>query len=244
MNMDFGEDLTENLRLTEKLAPLHCGSCDGYHLERARQRFAANGLQPLDQPELTDIIQDILAKAPNKSHGKPGILIAGIADTNLLSICCTAAERVSPGTARHIDFTVIDKCGTPLHLCEAYARRNQLHLATRAMDLSTGSLNIEADIILSHSLLRFMSEERHRQTMESFGRCLRPGGIIVYSQRLFVESSGRGYNKSEYGDAENLERLFQTAQLRIKFFQQIDSAPHAETVKRRLIFLLAPEKRP
>ena len=244
MNMGFGEDLAENLRLAEELAPLYCGACDGYHLERARKRFAANGLQPLDQPELTDIIQDILAKAPNKANGKPGILIAGIADTSLLSICCMAAERVSPGTARRISFTVVDKCMTPLHLCEAYAKRNHLHLATRAMDLSTGSLNIEADIILAHSLLRFMPEERHRQTLESFGRCLGPGGIIIYSQRLFAQSPGRGYNKSEYGDAEKLELLFQTAQLKINFFQQVDSAPHAETVKRRLIFMLAPEKRP
>ncbi len=155
-----------------------------------------------------------------------------------------AAERISPGNARHIDFTVVDKCRTPLHLCEAYAQHNQLHLATRAMDLSTGELDLEADIILAHSLLRFMPEERHGQTMESFRRCLKPGGTIVYSQRLFSQSPGRGYNKSEYANAGDLERLFQSAQLKIKFFQQIDSAPNAEIVKRRLIFLLAPEKRP
>jgi hypothetical protein len=197
-------------------------------------------LRPLDQPELTDIIHDILAKSLDRTS----ILIAGSADTNLLSICCMAAERIRPGTARRIDYTVVDKCETPLQLCEFYARRNRLHLETRAMDLSTGNLNIEADIILAHSLLRFMPEERHRQTMESFGRCLSPGGVIVYSQRLFVERSGRAYNKSEYGDAENLERLFRDAQLKTTFLQQIDSAPDAETVKRRLIFLLAPDIRP
>ena len=112
------------------------------------------------------------------------------------------------------------------------------------MDLSTGELDFEADIILAHSLLRFMPVERHIQTMESFRRCLKPGGAIVYSQRLFAQRQERGYNKSEYGNAGDLERLFQSAQLKIKFFQQIDSAPNAETVKRRLIFLLVPEKRP
>lgn len=244
MNPDFEEDLAGNLRLAEELAPLHCGACDGYHLERARKRFAADGLQPLDQPELTDIIERVLAKIFCKANGRTGILIAGSADTNLLSICCMAAERVSPGNARHIDFTVVDRCRTPLHLCETYARRNQFHLATRAMDLSTGELDFEADIILAHSLLRFMPEERHGQTMESFRRCLKPGGTIVYSQRLFSQNPGRGYNKSEYANAGDLEQLFQSAQLKIKFFHQIDSAPNAETVKRRLIFLLAPEKRP
>ena len=34
------------------------------------------------------------------------------------------------------------------------------------MDLSGGDLNVEADIILAHSLLRFMPVERHGQTME------------------------------------------------------------------------------
>ncbi len=240
MHTDFEEDLAENLRLAEELAPLHCGACDGYHLERAQKRCAADGLQPLDQPDLTDIIHGVLSKTSDQT----GILIAGSADTNLLSICCMAAERVRPGTARRIAFTVVDKCETPLQQCEAFARRNHLHLATRVLDLSEGDLNIEADIILAHSLLRFLPMERHIQTMESFRRCLKPGGAIVYSQRLFAQRQERGYNKSEYGDAENLERLFQAAQLKIKIFQQIDSAPHAKTVKRRLIFLLTPEKRP
>lgn len=244
MNIGFGEDLAENLRLAEALAPFHCGACDGYHLERARKRYAAGGLQPLDQPELTVIIERVLAKTFERGNGRARVLIAGSADTNLLSICCTAAERFSPGNARHIDFTVADKCLTPLHLCEAYARRTQLHLATRSVDLSTGALNVQADIIFAHSLLRFMPEERHIQTMASFRRCLKPGGTIVYSQRLFVQSPGRGYNKSEYGNAKDLERLFKEAHLKIKFSQQIDSAPDAESVKRRLIYLLVPEKHP
>ncbi|MDO8352913.1 MAG: class I SAM-dependent methyltransferase [Aestuariivirga sp.] len=240
MNIGFEEDLAENLRLTEELAPLHCTDCDGYHLERAHKRYAAGLSQPLDQPELTNIIHDILAK----HFDRTSILIAGSADTNLLSICCMAAERIRPGTARRIEFTVVDKCETPLQLCEAFARHNHLHLATRVLNLSEGGLNIEADIILAHSLLRFMPEERHRQTMESFRRCLKPGGTLVYSQRLFSRKQERGYNKSEYSKAEDLERLFKEAELSTRFFQQIDSAPHAETVKRRLIYLLAPEERP
>ena len=51
----YSEDLAGNLRLVETLAPIHCQSCNGYHLARARKRLAAP--DALDRAEIVDLIR-------------------------------------------------------------------------------------------------------------------------------------------------------------------------------------------
>jgi SAM-dependent methyltransferase len=238
MNPDFREDLAENFELAQKLAPLYCAACDGYHLERTRRRYLSGGLEPLDQLELIDVLAETLARITDRKGSKIGVLIAGSADTSLVSISCVAAERFLSGTARLIDFTVIDKCRTPLQLCENFARRNQLQITASAMDLSLDGLDTKADVVIVHSLLRFLPAARHKRVMQSFRTCLNPGGVIIFSHRLFEQTPEQSHSKSEYANVGELTELFHDAGLVIRSFQQIESEPHSNPKKIRVLFLL------
>ncbi len=126
-NREYAEDLDANLRLVRALAPVHCTACDGYHLARAHKRLAAP--DALDRPEIIQAARDRLVL--HRTHAPFEILIAGCGDSNLLA---TAAEAVSEAIPAR--YTVLDRCQTPLLVCKDYARRHDLALQTRQVDMS------------------------------------------------------------------------------------------------------------
>src|SRR5262245_29063351 len=114
----FPEDLEANLRLAEALAPTHCAGCNGYHLARVRRRASAPAPDALDRAEMVQALRDWLASR-RPSPEPVEILIAGSADTNLLATCAEAAADATPAR-----YTVVDRCRTPLALCEAFAQQH------------------------------------------------------------------------------------------------------------------------
>jgi hypothetical protein len=209
----FREDLEANLRLTEALAPTHCAGCGGYHLDRARRRLTS--LDALDRGEMVRLLRDW---AVDRSHSAPGpihVVIVGSADTYLLAM---AAEAVSDlGPAR---YTVLDRCRTPLALCEAFARQHGQEVATRQFDLGAPDGVFQADAVIVHSLLRFLPQPVHLASLSALRRWLRPGGAIVFSHRLMAPDPSVSYYKSEYEALEPLLRLFQEAGLQVASLQE------------------------
>ena len=74
---------------------------------------------------------------------------------------------------------VLDRCGTPLELCQRYAARNGLTVATQAADLFDVGLSCAANIVVVHSLLRFIPRERHRELVVALSRWLKPGAVAL-----------------------------------------------------------------
>jgi hypothetical protein len=235
MTDGFQEDLAENLRLAETLAPVHCLDCGGYHLDRARRRHAAGSLEPLDQKLLVGAIHDILAKRIRSRKDAISFAIAGCGDTNLLSLCCVAAEKISSGVARLIDFTAIDRCLTPLRQCEVFADRNKLKLVARRADLAIREMEIETDLLIVHSLLRFMPQIDHPPVMAAFRRWLKPDGAVVFSHRLADPESAQGYYRSSYDSAEQLMALFRQAGFEVRDFRVLEDG----AARRRVFCLLS-----
>lgn len=207
----FPEDLAGNLRLAEELAPIHCTACGGYHLDRVRRRLTSP--DALDRGEMVRLLRDWAAdRSPS---GVLEVAIVGSADTNLLAI---AAEAVSDlGPAR---YTVLDRCRTPLVLCEAFARRHRLEVETRQFDMSAAEDAFTADAIIMHSLLRFLPQSAHPATMTTLRRWLKPGGAIMFSHRLMAPDPGAAFYKSEYGTLEPLLRLFEATGLKVAALQE------------------------
>jgi len=208
----YSEDLAGNLRLVEALAPIHCKSCSGYHLARARKRLAAP--EALDRAEIVELIR---VRAVQHGTADPfDVLIAGSADTNLLA---TAAEAV-PGAVRAL-YTVLDHCRTPLAVCEAFARDHGLQLQTHQVDMGTPADVFAADVIVVHSLLRFLPRSLHLGNLRAMRQWLKPGGAIVFSHRLIGEDQdAEPYYRAEYDRAEPILALFAEAGLRVVSLEQ------------------------
>lgn len=223
----YSEDLAGNLRLVEALAPIHCKSCSGYHLARARKRLAAP--EALDRAEIVDLIRGRVAE--RRTADPFDVLIAGSADTNLLA---TAAEAVS-GSVR-ARYSVIDHCRTPLAVCEAFARDHGLELRTHQVDMGAPTQTFAADLVVVHSLLRFLPRPAHLRNLLALRHWLKPGGAIVFSHRLVADApGGEPYYRAEYDRAEPILALFADAGLRVVSQQQCreENGP-----RRRLLALL------
>ncbi|WP_162916817.1 class I SAM-dependent methyltransferase [Dongia deserti] len=204
----FPEDLAANLRLVEALAPAHCSGCMGYHLARARRRLKAGSPDALDRTETIQLLRTCLGQA---SHGAVDIVIAGVGDTNLLATCAEAM----PDLAK-VRFTVLDRCRTPLVLCEAFARRHGLNVETSQVEVGAPDAAFPADIILVHSLLRFLPRSAHRAVMLALRRWLKPEGMILFSHRLMAgDVMTESCYLAEYESAGPILNLFQEVGLQV-----------------------------
>ncbi len=233
----YPEDLAENLRLVEKLAPIHCAGCGGYHLARARRRLQPGSAHALDRPDIVGMVRDDLTRR-GQAAGAPGILIAGSGDTNLLSICADAGALCDlPPSA--ISFTIIDRCRTPLELCEAFGRRHGFTVHTQRMEMGGAGPAFSADLILVHSLLRFVPAAMHLDTMRQLRGWLRPGGAIIFSHRLMEVEPG--LTGPEYRSADQLIDLLDRAGLRVAAQRQQReevAAPGRDLPRHRFLALL------
>jgi hypothetical protein len=207
--------LEANLRLAETLAPTHCAGCNGYHLARVRRRLKSTP-DALDRSEMVQLLRDRLASRRGSPAEPIDVLIAGSADTNLLATCADAAPD-----AERVRYTVLDRCRTPLALCEAFARRHRLEVQTRQYDMGAPDGAFAADVIVVHSLLRFLPSSAHLSTMAALRRSLKPGGAIVFSHRLMPEAKdGEPYYQAEYQSVEPIKALFAQAGLRTVSLQE------------------------
>jgi hypothetical protein len=211
----FREDLEANLLLAEELAPTHCADCGGYHLARVRRRLTSGTPDALDRDEMVRLLREWAANRFLSGTKPLEVVIVGSADTNLLAI---AAEAVSDlGPAR---YTVLDRCRTPLALCEAFARHHGLEIVTRPFDMGAPDDAFAADAIIVHSLLRFLPQPVHLASMAALKRSVKPGGAILFSHRLMAAESGTPYYKSEYQTLAPLLRLFEAAGLKVAALQE------------------------
>ncbi len=180
-----GEDLLYNANRVTEFAPRHCLGCADYHIRRSVQR--ATGLCfsiAHDRTRIIRLIVDFLAKVPPDGATSVNIVIPGSADTGILATCAHAAAISGPAMLNRCKFTVIDRCPTPLMLCREFAGRYAINLETCQGDLSDPALSFAADLIVVHSLFRFIEPAGQVNLLKTFGTWLRPGGRIIFSSAI------------------------------------------------------------
>jgi SAM-dependent methyltransferase len=181
----FGDDLVGNLRDVVTLSRRYCRDCADFHVISVAGRLVGKraGAAAIDRDLIVGIMRDLLE--PRRSAD---ILVAGSSDSGLLSWAVRAASLAAPPDhATRFRFTVIDRCGTPLELCRRFGERHGLALSTRTIEVGEAPIDAHADVVLVHSLLRFLPRERHVAGLQSLGSVLNPGGRILFSQRLGLE---------------------------------------------------------
>lgn len=108
------------------------------------------------------------------------VLVCGAADHALpaLVFAVWRAAGVTP------DVTVLDRCATPLRLCEWYADRVGQHIATVHSDILDYGAEGRFDVICTHALLGHFSAQQRRALAAVWYRLLRPGGRVVTVNRI------------------------------------------------------------
>lgn len=177
-----GEDLFVNAERVLRFAPTLCRGCQDYHIRTVLHRTARfpKGIK-VDRPEIISTLQPLLQA---RSGQVLNLLIAGAADTGILSTCAHAAAKLGGDTLGNIHFVVADRCATPLALCAAYAEEHDLKLRTEVCDFLREDFADEFDIAVLHSVLRFLQPSDQVLLLTKLKQRMKPGGVILISHRL------------------------------------------------------------
>jgi hypothetical protein len=183
----LAEDLVGNFMKALDLAPRFCRGCSTYHLNYTARRAVRSGIpddgaRSLDIEELTEFVRELVGERIGRGREPIEVVLPGSADTGLLATC--AHGVAAAGALQRVRFTVLDRCPTPLALCQDYGRERGVTVATKVFDLLADDMPPTADLIVLHSVFRFFPPERHRETLRRFMSWLGPGGKLVFSMGL------------------------------------------------------------
>lgn len=185
-----GEDLQHNARRFSVLAPQHCSGCADYHIRSAVHRCAGPPKSVFDRPELIQLMRKIIEDASRRSDRMIDIVIAGSADTAVLATSAHAAVTLGAPILARCRFTVIDSCETPLLVCAEFAEIHGLHFQARHGDLLSASKPCDADLIVTHSIFRFIDRADQAPLLKRLGSWLAPQGRLVFSNRILLDDEG------------------------------------------------------
>jgi hypothetical protein len=212
-----GEDLSFNLRTVSDLAEKYCGSCAGYHVLYAAKRLMPFAMiVELDRKEVAATIGTLAAERLASSGSSLEVVIAGAADTGLLACAAHGIALIGRTALDRSRFTVLDRCRTPLELCRSFGRGHRLTVETDVVDLVADQTRRSADLVVVHSLLRYVPREAHADLLRKFGQWLRPQGRIVFSSRLEHDEAGTGiFEADQRHFGEDVRRRIRDGQLEI-----------------------------
>lgn len=108
------------------------------------------------------------------------LLIAGCCDYTMLAIVLSALDR----GAKMPVITVIDRCDTPLYLCQWFADRYDLDISTEQTDVVGYAPDDPFDLICTDGLLTVFRAEDRPGLVTSWHRLLAPGGAVVTTNNL------------------------------------------------------------
>ena len=179
-----GENLVRQASRIAELAPRFCDACEGYHLRfvTTRAAYPDKGVA-VDRPALIARLQPLLADVARRSDVIE-IVIVGSADTGVFSTCAHAAAVIQPTLIARCRFTVIDRCQAPLVLCAEFAATHGIELRTAQLELPAAARHFAADLIVTHSFLRFADRSSQLALLGAFDEWLKPGGRFVLSEAI------------------------------------------------------------
>jgi len=162
------ERLGEIAAETYAVAGRLCGSCRNLHAlwPYIRLSRSSTGLERSGSVLETALRAFI-------TGGLRKILIAGAADTGLLSLVLRAADDFD------VDVTVLDVCASPLELCRRLAGQWSIPVRTVKQDLADLDERQTFDLVLVHGTLHFIAGEKRLNVLARIHRALRPNGRLV-----------------------------------------------------------------
>ena len=211
----FGEDLAGASQRALDLAPLLCGACMNYHMLFPIKRHLSTVSDIPDRHHLVEAIGKLLAEATDRKS-QIDVVVAGAADSGLLAVCAHAVNLFMGAAMDRARFTVVDRCPTPLALCDDYAAINGLSLTVHMDDLVSTTERYPADIILLHSLLAFIPRRDHVPLFRKLASWLKPQGQIIFSTEVRSPDNREAYRARRSQRAEQVRAAVMSGQFVVK----------------------------
>jgi SAM-dependent methyltransferase len=151
-------------------------SCAWYH--GFWQYLRAMRLTPTLGDQGDFLMETLGPLARSGDHAR--VFVSGCADYSLPAHVLHAYER----ERAPLTLTVVDRCETPLFLTRWYAERRGGRVATTRRDLLEYVGPASVDVIVANSFLGYFDPDGRARLYAAWARLLRPGGILVCSNRL------------------------------------------------------------
>jgi hypothetical protein len=181
----MGESLEHLSNRLKELTPIHCVECGEAHMKWVRHRTSEEkGSFLLHFPELAGSLFHGVKLLKSQGAERLDIMVAGCADTGLLALCAHIARHQRAFPQIRVRFHLLDKCQTPLILCEEFAALHDLAVTTRLCRIPRDDPGFSANLILADSLLRFFPSEEQVGVIQYLARHQEPRGVLVYGQIL------------------------------------------------------------
>jgi SAM-dependent methyltransferase len=200
------EPLHESAPVAWALAGMHCpgapqsaDSCLWYH--RVWQYL-----------RLLDIITSIRTNTPfllgtlqRLAPSHPRVLISGSADYGML-----AHLRQAYG-ARPLDVTMLDRCATPVAVNQWYATRYGMTMTPVCGDALAVETDRPFDLVCTHNFVGRFDPASRQRLIDRWHAVLRPGGVVVTTQRVRPGERGHHASYSEAAAAALAARVVEAA---------------------------------
>jgi hypothetical protein len=178
---DLDRALVESAHTARTLALEHCaqaphGDCTWYH--GVWQYFRALGVTKTaggSSAYFDEALRSLAAQGVTRR-----VLISGAAD-DAMSLLVLAGFRAAD---RPLDLTVVDRCETPLALARWSAQRLGASVTTWRSDVLAFDSAAAFDLVLTNSFLGAFEPAKRSQLFARWASLLRPGGKILFSNRL------------------------------------------------------------
>jgi SAM-dependent methyltransferase len=116
----------------------------------------------------------------------PRVLITGSVDYSMPSHALRAYELEEASQ----QLTLVDICETPLALTRWYAARHGADVRTERSDILDYHPSQPFDVAMTNSFLGSFAPEFRPRLFESWARVLRPGGKLIFTNRLRPNATG------------------------------------------------------
>ena len=172
---------------------------------------------------LLDIITSIRTNTPfllatlqRLAPTHPRVLISGSADYAML-----AHLRHAFGS-RPLDVTMLDLCPTSVAMNRWYAERFGMTLTPITGDALAVQAERPFDLICTHNFVGRFDTERRQQLVNRWHAVLRPGGVVVTTQRVRPGNRGR---RASYSDEEARELAGRVEQAASEYSRPLGATP-------------------
>ena len=107
-------------------------------------------------------------------------MVAGGADYAMFAYALAACRA----RGLQAEFSMVDRCETPLMLSRWYAERESVALTTSCRDLLAAAGEPAHDVICTQALLGHFSPQERPRLVANWHRTLRSGGLVITANRL------------------------------------------------------------
>lgn len=179
------------------------GGCAWYH--GAWQLLRMLGIMSTSGVNAAHYSNELARMAGDASFRR--VLITGSADYAMLKQIADARGASDPP----LTYVVLDRCATPLRICEWYAEQHGLTIETLHQDVLDPLPRGTFDAVFTHAFMGYFDDLGRERLVRQWASALRPGGRVITVQRVRPDFPGDVVRFSDAEASAFLERVAELA---------------------------------